>query len=466
MTTQRVSQGGGSVAYDGDPQLRVSQGGGSVAYDGATRLQVSQAGASVAYRLPQRVSQAGVSVAYYDQEHVTPLQTLGVTEYTFVFRKATGVKFGIVGQSYGGSTPARGPLRNVEFGMGCNRMGYLHFALDTSHTLATVLREEYGAQVEVWRKLPGQAPRLEFIGIYDGDLNGDLLVGGTGALTFNLQGPLVILTRAAVGWYAGYSDRTKFTAQAAETVVRGLVRWNATSDATTANGRQTTFLGAYPFTIQYGTDTATGTVRDWNLHGMNLLEALQTVAETGAGDFDLLRLDQIVTGGSVLTWRLAWYAGQRGTDRSTGSAKIVFSVGNGNVAEFHLTQRRSDRATVALSAGQGTGSARAVSVVAADDYSAENHRELFVNASNSDTANGRISQGRAALAEQRVERDYTFEIQQTKAYRFGQHYFLGDLVTVVDPLDNSESVHKIDYAVINLPNDGPEKVRILTERQV
>jgi len=57
------------------------------------------------------------------------------------------------------------------------------------------------------------------------------------AFVAQCPGPMWLLGTRSVGYYANVANRSKYTAVAAETIMKGLVNYNATANATVANGR-------------------------------------------------------------------------------------------------------------------------------------------------------------------------------------------------------------------------------------
>jgi hypothetical protein len=197
--------------------------------------------------------------------------------------------------------------------------------------------------------------------------------------------------------------------------MKTLVQYNAGASATTANGR---IRDGVIEGITVAADGGFGNVISKGCAYENLLEALQKIAAIGGGDFDLVK-----TGAA--TWQFRWYTGQRGTDRTDS---VLFALERGNMAAPEYTHDRVDERTVAIVAGQGEESDRAVEVRTGPDYAADNDIETFVEASDLTTTAGLQSRGDTELEESRARQQFEFAVLQTPGCFYGVHYGLGDLV--------------------------------------
>ena len=165
-------------------------------------------------------------------------------------------------------------------------------------------------QVEIWRRNAGLGIDwyCDFYGLF---LDQGYAYSDRDVWTGRAYGTNWLLSTRWVAWYASTTDRTKFTATAAETILKTLVSYNAGANATVVNGRlrEGAITG-----LSIEADGAGGNVLDWFCPWQSLLPTLQSVADVAGGDFDLVR-----TGAATVEFR--WYAGQLGTDRS---ATVIF----------------------------------------------------------------------------------------------------------------------------------------------
>lgn len=337
-----------------------------------------------------------------------------------------------------------------------NAPGLLQFALSDTHRIAENIEDKW--QVEVWRKPYGGDWSRELTGIWRVE---NWSYAETAILELTCPGLMSILGWREIAYYANTANRTKFTTRKAETIANTLVKYNATTSGTTGDGRMRAAAGGYPFTgLTVEADGATGNTFTGGFYcaWKNLLETLQDIAVVGGGDFDIVKT-------SSTAWQWRWYVGQLGTDRTTGSGRVVFSMANGNMANPHYEVNRIDVKTVAIVAGQGEENDRDVSVVESDDYAAGNDIELFVGATDidKDDTDGLTSRGEEKLAEAREKPSFTFDVLQTGSAQYGVNYTLGDKVIAINPRSGAEITMKIIGVTVGLDADGKESIEIDVE---
>lgn len=315
-----------------------------------------------------------------------------------------------------------GDFLSLNYSKIVNDVGSLTVDLAGNHEAIATLERD--GQVEIWRydDVAGITPYCDFYGLYrDFDMahQGDSV---NGVYTLKCVGQKHFLKRAIDGFPAGVNDRNDFTTQPAETVMKLMVQYNATADATVANGRLLE-SGTFANYITVATDTGAGTSITKAFAHRNLLEALQEIATLGGLDFELVK-----TGAQA--WEFRTYT-LLGTDLS---AIVKFSMSWGNMRNPQLTGGNLDESTVAIVGGEGDGDARDFLVRTGPNYDVDdNHIEFFVNASNQ-FVDSLEAAGDARLNEVRARQDLRFDVLNQGAYRYGQNYCaagaLGDKVTV------------------------------------
>lgn len=358
------------------------------------------------------------------------------TEYAVHFFTTAGVRFGLV-TDYLSLTVTRR----------VNAVGTCQIVLRGDHALLDNANLVRWAIVEVHRRDVdgGQDWRCEFAGRLLAD---EWIEDDDGVVTWvgQAQDGIGLLALALVAYPAAKASRNTWTSAKAETVLKNLVTYNATSSGTTGDGRVRTVTLAG---ISVEADGAGGNTIDFSCAHSTLLQALQDVAAVGGGDFDCVRT---ATG----AWQFRWYSGQRGTDKT---ASVVFSGNYGNMLRPRLRRSRANERTVAIVAGQGQESARTFVVRTSAAYNATtNCGEVFVDARNSSTTNALNAAGDARLAELAARDELSFDILQTPGSRYGRDYDLGDLVTASWLV---EQTHKITGVVMSDTVDG-ETVQIET----
>lgn len=334
---------------------------------------------------------------------------------------------------------------DLEYYKRVNAPGALKFRLRGAHTAINSLALD--GQVEVWRRdiTQGISWYADFYSLFRGYQYN--YAGPKEYFTAGCPGQMSLLGRRIVAWYANTTDRTKFTSKPAETVLKTLVNYNACSSATVVNGRKRD--GALTgLSIQ--TDGATGNTISWTCAWKPLLPELQSVALVAGGDFDLVK-----TGAQ--TWEFRWYAGQLGTDRST---TVTFATDYGNMVDPLFRYDQSDESTVAIVGGAGEDSARAVVSRSSSNYSAtDNDTEMFVDGKNDGTDTNLLnSRGDSALNKTRAKQEFSYKVRQTPASLYGEHYFLGDLVTArYRTVEVTQQVYEV---TVRMPQSGQEQIEV------
>lgn len=324
-----------------------------------------------------------------------------------------------------------------------NAAGMLTMTLRGDHPLPAAIQDKW--QVEVWRKPAEGTFGRDFVGMYR---MGEYYHGDNGPkAVLTCPGLMSMLGWRIVAWYANTANRSAFTAQPAETIMKTLVSYNAGSGATTGNGRLRTGTIA-GLTVE--SDGGGGNSLDWYCAYENLLETLQKLAPIAGGDFDVVKT-------AADAWQFRFYSGQLGTDRT---ASVYFGVGLGNMANPQYKEIRIEEKTAAIVGGQGEDNSRAIVVRSGPDYSAANDIEMFEAAPDVGSEDGLEARGDAALDEQRAERSLAFDVLQTPATTYGVHYSLGDRVSAINPFGGETLAVKVDEVTITLDEDGAERIDI------
>lgn len=323
-----------------------------------------------------------------------------------------------------------------------NAPGVLSFSLAGDHRAVADL--EHNGEVAVYRRNPalGLGWTADFYGLFRGQRRS---YSDHDIFTATCPGILTMLAWRIVAWKAGTANRSSFSSDKAETVMKTLVSYNAGTNATAANGRvrDGTISG-----ISVEADGGGGNTISADCAWDNLLEILQKVSAIGGGDFDLIK-----TGAAA--WEFRWYAGQRGTDRT---ATLLFALERGNMAEPEYSYDRTEERAVAVVGGQGEGADRAVVVRTGPDYGASNDIEMFVDARNNSTTEGLNASGDAKLQEARARQQFGYRVIQTPGCAYGVHYDLGDLVRGQYGAVNV--VQKIVGVSVGLDRDGNERIDV------
>ena len=365
------------------------------------------------------------------------------TQYRLDIHSAAGTpRSQLIGSADSAPPGARAGFLELAYSRKVNEPGQLTFLLDGDNAAIAALEDR--AIIKVWRRNAelGIPWYRDFTGLY---LDQERTYTDHGLFKASCPGALWLLGTRYILYFAGVANRTMFTGVAAETIMKMLIDYNASANATVANGRMRTpnTLG-----ITIAGDLGLGTVRSWACTWDNLLTSLQDLARVGGGDFDLVNI-----GGAA--WEFRFYPGQLGTDRSAG---VTFAHEYGNMRTPVYKRTRNREATVAVVGADGVGAARNITVRTGTDYSVTNDIEIFVNDTNATTATARQASGDKALRERQAEHEFSFDVIQEGARIYGRDYFLGDLVRA--RYDVIEVTRKIAGIAIGWKPGGEETVSV------
>ena len=308
-------------------------------------------------------------------------------------------------------------------------------------------------RIEIWRKIVKDgAIALPWTRDYEGKIRRSITSYKENSYRLQITciGKLETLSRRIVAWYAATANRSRFTNLNGETIMKGMVEYNAGPGALASNGRirdgAITNLTVEPDSMR----GAAGL--HWSCAWDNLLKSLQDLSKVAGGDFDV-----VSSGTDALDFK--FFPGQLGTDRTE---KVVFSVDRGNMINPVLTEDALGEETVAVVAGKGEEADRRTRVVIGVGYSSDNDIEGFTDAKNEEDTNDALDvKGAADLKKSEALNQLTFDIVQTDGSRYGIHYFLGDRVKAVF-LDHTDmlKIYAAEITVDRNNAENPERIVI------
>lgn len=340
----------------------------------------------------------------------------------------------------------------------------LVFAIDTENPAVAILDEFDILEVLIRNKEIGLTNfTRSFVGILRGfDISTDS--EGKTFITFTAPNEKHILSWRSILWPANVANRTMFTAVKAETVMKTLVQYNCTGAASVVNGRHRAgdLFPGMGLDITNAVDAGGGNALTFNVMGDNLLAALQKIREQAGGDFSF------EWQGSN-DFEFGFHVGQLGSDKSSGTDRVLFSVLTMTMGAPRLVITPAG-ATTTIVGGQGENSDRAVSAVNGPDYAADNDIEVFTDARNESTADGRIYRGTLKLDTMKAVSALSFDVLQTSNQFYSpiavagkKTYNVGDLVMASY---FGDSVMKIDSVLVDWnesSSDSPFKVSVTME---
>lgn len=206
----------------------------------------------------------------------------------------------------------------------------------------------------------------------------------------------------------GQSHHT-FTAQKAETIIKTLVSFNAGPTATPARVLPNLVIEA---------DSARGATITTQARYQALSDMLEEVLTFDGGGYEVL----YVTGPTNMH-QFRYIAP---TDRS---ASVFFDLEFESVSSQNWIQSDIDMRNALYVGGQGEGVNRLI-VGVGPVTSGLDRREAFVDARDLSTVDAVTARGNAILEQMIEDNRFTATLYERGSFRYGTHFFLGDIVTL------------------------------------
>lgn len=127
------------------------------------------------------------------------------------------------------------------------------------------------------------------------------------------------------------------------------------------------------------------------------------------------------------------YIGQRGTDRTTGSATFIVGEDYNNISNASLSYSYIDMASVIYIGGQGSAEDRIMVSLSKDSVSGltpYSRIERFFDGRNNSRVSDLIGKGLATLEKTRPQIRFKGELQDTENSRYGEDWEWGDKIKV------------------------------------
>ena len=206
------------------------------------------------------------------------------------------------------------------------------------------------------------------------------------------------------------------------------------------------------FIFEASTDSAiTGLTIDAQYTGDNLYDVITKIcSERGIG-FKITLNDS-----NQFVFKL--YSGVDRSYNQTTYPYVVFSPNFDNILNSNYIESKSALKNITLVAGEGEGSERKFETVGDTSVAGLNRRELFTDARDisSDLGDGRVlsaseysaklnQRGNEKLSENAEVSSFEGEAETTTMFRYGEHFFMGDIVQVAN-----EYGHETPARVIEL----------------
>ena len=316
-------------------------------------------------------------------------------------------------------------------------------------------------QIEILRRdiasVPPIPSTVDFEGFHRTEVR-ETNVAGLSTYTSRGAGYDDLLRRRAILYRAASAEADK--SGVGETVMKEYVDENAGPGATAP---PRLFGGVNTgFSIQ--ADGAAGTAWEGERSFRPLLPVLREIAEATDVDFQVI-------GTGPATFQFTAQARPLGIDRSqtgidpatglnsAGNPPLVFALGFGNMGIPVYSLQRIAEVNAVIVLGQGSADNRVVEerTSAAVSASTWNRVESVQNANQEALITGLDVFGDFILAKLQAKEDFTFEVIQTDAAKYGRDYFLGDLVTArYKDIERTKQIISITVSVV----EGNETITV------
>jgi hypothetical protein len=155
----------------------------------------------------------------------------------------------------------------------------------------------------------------------------------------------------------------------------------------------------------------------------------------------------------------------KGVDRSTVPPYVVFSEEFENILNSEWIRSTENYYNTALVAGEGEGTARKTTTVNGANSGLDRY-EIYVDDRDTSTNDGEISasnylevlkeHGVEALSEYAITEAFTGEVQHDYSFKYGEDYYLGDVVTMINKYGMTASVRVL--SAIESHDENGEKL--------
>lgn len=300
-----------------------------------------------------------------------------------------------------------------------------------------------GRRVYFWRKPVGGRLNIDFEGFVR-RITTSTDSGGNTRRRIQGYGLNYLLS----GRYAAYPEAntnidTTVTPVAADDLLKAIVRTNAGSTATTANGRKASGVISSTY-FGVAANLTLGPVLSQAFSYRNVLDVLREVCDASrkAGTELYFEIVPAIEDGTQHTMEFRTYIGQPGKDRTADGpgGGLTFGLGTGkgggdfgNMAEAELIEDATDEVTRAYGLGQGEDAVQEIQTsedVTRQAASIFALREGVAPAQMVDTAAAVLDLADAAVTAGRPQTRLTAKLLDVAGYRYGREWWRGDRVTI------------------------------------
>jgi len=303
--------------------------------------------------------------------------------------------------------------------------------------------------VSISRKVSGKWSRV-FFGLLT-EINWSYTDKPVAELVF--ESPISLLDKRVIAYPASTINRTQFINKPAETIMNTIVKYNATSSGTTADGRVRNAVSGYPYNrLTVEADGAGGDNLTIYCTWQSVYQQLRIIADMTGDDFSIEWV-------SSTEWEWQYHEGGIGTDLS---AALLFALERHNLGSPNYRLDYKDYCTVGIVAGQGEADDREIEIVLADDHTVDEDTEVFIDARDIEVGDtlGLQTRGSEKLSEYLVKETFTFSVLQVPNAVYGDDYDLGDLVMVRNPATGEDAKMKVAGDSVVWSEDGREDIEL------
>ena len=229
---------------------------------------------------------------------------------------------------------------------------------------------------------------------------------GTSTLQISAHNKWGILNWRRSLWQEAIANRSNFENQPVETIGKTIVQYNATADATVANGRlKEGDVLPMGVTLTVEADGGRGATINRQTKGGKILGIITDISKgENAGAFNLIR-------SGFLTYNLIYTTPYQGQDKT---ANVIFSLERKTMANPQYGYDIGGLETAGVGLGQRQGDGREVSsVVYSPFYQADFDVEAYYDLQSIIVPSGLDGEVEARLYDNRPTESLSFDVQQT-----------------------------------------------------
>lgn len=284
-------------------------------------------------------------------------------------------------------------------------------------------------RVVIWRKPPGGARKLAFMGFIRKpatrtDANGNTTREAAG---YDLN---YLLSGRVVAYYAGHARAEQ--SDQADDLMKSFVDENLGAAALSGSGRKVTAaISSTYFSVE--ADAALGVSQTKAASYRKVLDVLREIADAARTDGTEVNFKVVPT--DIDSFQFQTRTGQWGRDRTAGSGSgLVFSLTRGNLAgPIELLEDATDEINRAFALGQGEGANREIQY--AEDTARINAslfavREGKIDARQFSTAAGVLDAANSLLIKGRPVNTFTARLLSVAGSVYGKDWGFGDRITI------------------------------------